>query len=209
MSKKTTLLGLALSTTLAIYASNAMAKQDYHTHLDYIHVGGVYTETDSNLDATGAVIEFQTRVMPAWVLRGGYLHATGEGSATPSPDVTLDEIYGSLGYVLSEGRNSAHILEVGLNRSEIDVQTNTGTVILDSDFFGVGYRFWWHFGRNWETEFDVYGWRPVNSDEGDDDFQIASQLRVNYYFADHWGAGLQYRYTENADTLGAYIRYVF
>lgn len=202
MALKTTLGTLAL---IAASFSSTAENQVYHAHLNYLQLGGNYVVTDSDLDVVGGSVEFQAQMTPSWIARGGYLQ--GEDSDV---DIQVDQIYGSLGYIVNNSGNTAHIIEVGLSRNEIDVPTASGNVKLDSDFYGIGYRYWWHIARRWEAELDVNAWKAFNEDDdATDDFQFGAQLRLNYYFADNWGAGAQYKYNEDTDTLGLYVRYIF
>lgn len=202
MGLKTNLLALTLS--LASFSTMA-AKPVYHAHLNYLQAGINHVSTDSDLDVTGGSVEFQAQMTPSWIARGGYLR--GEDSDV---DVDFDQIYGSVGYILSNSGNTAHIIEAGLSRNEVDVAVNNGNIKLDAEFYGIGYRYWWHITRRVEAELDINAWKAINANDGvDDDFQMSGQLRLNYYFADNWGAGIQYKYNEDADTVGLYLRYIF
>lgn len=200
-----TLKKIAAACILAACATPALAGSSvYHAHLNYLQFSGNYVTTDSDLDVTGGSVEFQGQMTRSWIARLGYLY--GKDS---DYDIQMDQMYGSIGYILSNDGNTAHIFELGLSRSEVDVPYGNGNLKLDSDFYGVGYRYWWHLGRRWEAELDLNAWQAFNADDAEDDFQFSGQLRVNYYFADKWGTGLQYKYNEDADTLGLYVRYVF
>ena len=120
MGIKTNLL--LLTASLASFASYA-AKPVYHAHLNYLQGGANYVSTDSELDVTGGSVEFQAQMTPSWIARGGYL--LGEDSDV---DVDFDQIYGSVGYILSNSGNTAHIIEAGLSRNEVDVAVNNGNI---------------------------------------------------------------------------------
>ena len=190
---------------LSLSASAAVEADVYHAHLNYLQAGGNYVSTDSDLDVKGGSVEFQAQMTRTWIARGGYLQGTDSDT-----DIEMDQIYGSVGYILSNDGNTAHILELGLSRSEVDVPYGNANLKLDADFYGLGYRYWWHMGRRWEAELDLNAWQAFNADDSaEDDYQFSGQLRVNYYFSDNWGTGLQYKYNEDSDTFAVYVRYVF
>ena len=137
-----------------------------------------------------------------WLFRGGY-------SQGKEDDIEYDEIYATLGYILADSGSTAHIIEIGGGRTELDVNYDAISIQTGVDQAGIGYRFWWHLSRRWESEFDVTGWFPLEDDYTDDSFVWSTQLRMNYYVSDHWGFGGQYRYSEYGDNVGLYVRYVF
>lgn len=190
---------------MSLLGSTAVAADVYHAHLNYLQAGGNFVSTDSNLDVKGGSVEFQAQMTRRWIARGGYL----QGKDTDI-DIEMEQIYGSVGYILSNDGNTAHIVELGVSRSEVDVPFGTSNIRLDAEFYGIGYRYWWHMGRRWEAELDLNAWQAFNADDSaEDDYQFSGQLRLNYYFADNWGAGFQYKYNDDADTFGLYVRYVF